>query len=57
MYINNTTMHNHSIIIRIQSMILCSITRYLNTMHHTEIKVDIEVEDEVEEDLDEVEDQ
>jgi chorismate-pyruvate lyase len=32
-----------------------SITRYINTMHHEEIKVDTEVEDKVEEDLDEEE--
>jgi hypothetical protein len=43
-------MYNHSITPR-------SITRYLSTTCHVEIKVNIEVEDEAEENLDEEEDQ
>jgi hypothetical protein len=43
-------MHNHNIIMH-------SITRYPNIIHHTEIEVDSEVEDGEEEDLDEAEGQ
>jgi hypothetical protein len=52
-HIRNTTMCNQNIIMHNHSITSRSITMYLSTMHHEEIKVDTKVEDKVEEDLDE----